>query len=101
MSTDTFDKVRDSTMKPRTTTTSPADLPEGYPEFILSLKNRIRTEQIKAAVSVNRELILLYWHIGRELGEKVDAGSWGAKIIDTLARDLQSEFPGNGGFFTY
>jgi predicted nuclease of restriction endonuclease-like (RecB) superfamily len=47
---------------------------------------------------VNRELVLLYWQIGRELGEKIDAGIWGAKVIDTLARDLQSEFPGTGGF---
>ena len=85
-------------MKPRTTTTSRADLPKGYPEFILSLKNRIRTAQVKAAVSVNRELILLYWHIGLELGKKADDASWGAKIIDTLARDLQSEFHGTGGF---
>lgn len=98
MSTDTLDKEVDSPMKARTTTSSPADLPEGYPEFIISLKKRIRSAQVKAAVSVNRELILLYWHIGRELGENVDAGSWGAKIIDTLARDLQSEFPDTGGF---
>ncbi len=82
-------------MKP----TSPVrDLPEDYPEFIVSLKNRIRSAQVKAAVSVNRELVLLYWQIGRELLEKADAGSWGAKVIDTLARDLQLEFPGTGGF---
>lgn len=77
---------------------SPADLPADYPEFIHNLKNRIRSAQIKTTLSVNRELILLYWQIGRELGEKMDAGQWGAKIIDTLARDLQSEFPGTGGF---
>jgi predicted nuclease of restriction endonuclease-like (RecB) superfamily len=99
-STDSFvrqDAIRE--MKRRITITKLAqDLPEGYREFIVSLKDRIRSAQIKAAVSVNRELILLYWQIGRELGEKVDAGSWGAKVIDTLARDLQSEFPGTGGF---
>jgi hypothetical protein len=66
MSTDTLAKEVDSPMKARTPTTSPANLPEGYPEFIHNLKNRIRSAQIKAAVSVNRELILLYWHIGRE-----------------------------------
>lgn len=86
-------------MKRRTAAIFPEkDLPDDYPEFIVSLKNRIRSAQIKAAVSVNRELVLLYWQIGRELLEKSDAGGWGAKVIDTLARDLQLEFPGTGGF---
>ena len=54
-------------MKRRTAVTSPADLPDGYPEFIISLKDRIRTAQVKAAVSVNRELVLLYWEIGNDI----------------------------------
>ena len=52
-------------MKRKTAITSPApDLPEGYPEFIVSLKQRIRSAQVKAALSVNRELVLLYWQMG-------------------------------------
>jgi predicted nuclease of restriction endonuclease-like (RecB) superfamily len=86
-------------MKRRTTfTIRETDLPEDYPDFIISLKNRIRSAQIKAAISVNRELVILYWQIGRELSKKSGAGRWGAKVIDTIARDLQSEFPGTGGF---
>ncbi|MCK9631032.1 MAG: PDDEXK nuclease domain-containing protein [Methanoregula sp.] len=73
-------------------------LPPDYPEFIASLKNRIRSAQVNAVVSVNRELIILYWQIGRDLVEKQDVAGWGTKIIDTLARDLQGEFPGAGGF---
>ncbi|AGB03374.1 PDDEXK nuclease domain-containing protein [Methanoregula formicica] len=86
-------------MKHKTEITSPGrDLPADYPEFIAILKNRIRSAQLKAALSVNRELIILYWQIGRDLVEKQDFGGWGAKVIDTLARDLQKEFPGTGGF---
>ncbi|OPY37892.1 MAG: hypothetical protein A4E35_00947 [Methanoregula sp. PtaU1.Bin051] len=75
-----------------------ARLPAGYTEFIASLKERIRSAQVKAALSVNRELICLYWQIGRELAGRLDAEGWGAKVVDRLARDLRSEFPGTEGF---
>ena len=55
-------------MKRRSAIPSPErDLPEDYPEFIIPLKQRIRSAQVKAAVSVNRELVLLYWHIGNDI----------------------------------
>jgi len=75
-----------------------AKLPEGYTDLVKELKTKIRSAQVKAALSVNRELICLYWQIGRDLVEKQDAEGWGAKVIDRLARDLQSEFPGTDGF---
>ena len=53
---------------------------------------------MKAALSVNRELICLYWQIWRDLVEKQDAVGWGAKVIDRLARDLQSKFHGTDVF---
>jgi hypothetical protein len=43
------------------------EIPEGYPELLSQLKERIRTAQVRAAVSVNRELVLLYWGIGRDI----------------------------------
>ena len=86
-------------MKARTTTTSPApDIPEGYPEFIVSLKNRIRSAQVKAALSVNRELVLLYWQIGDDILTRQEREGWGAKVIDRLSSDLLHEFPEMKGF---
>ena len=73
-------------------------LPSGYQEFLQDLKGRIRTAQVQAAFAVNRELILLYWSIGRDLSQRFATEEWGGKIIDRLARDLQTEFPGVEGF---
>ena len=86
-------------MKPGTATTSPEkDLPEDYPEFIISLKKRIRSAQVKAAVSVNRELVLLYWQIGNDILTQQEQKGWGAKVIDRLSADLIHEFPEIKGF---
>ena len=73
-------------------------VPRGYDEFLGQLKERIRTAQLKASVSVNRELVLLYWHIGREILRRQKQHGWGAKIIDRAAADLRREFPGVEGF---
>jgi predicted nuclease of restriction endonuclease-like (RecB) superfamily len=72
--------------------------PEGYEDFLRELKKRIRNAQTKAVVAVNRELILLYWHIGREILERQNRAGWGAKVIGRLAADLHSEFPDVRGF---
>jgi predicted nuclease of restriction endonuclease-like (RecB) superfamily len=73
-------------------------LPEGYAEFLLDLKRRIKESQLKAAISANTELILLYWDIGKEILERQDKEGWGAKIIDRLSTDLKQEFPRMKGF---
>jgi predicted nuclease of restriction endonuclease-like (RecB) superfamily len=72
--------------------------PEGYDEFLQNLKQRIRTAQVKAVFAVNRELILLYWQIGRGILQRQREAGWGAKIIERLAADLHREFPGMTGF---
>jgi predicted nuclease of restriction endonuclease-like (RecB) superfamily len=72
--------------------------PEGYDGFLEDLKQRIRTAQVRAALAVNRELVLLYWQIGREILERQDQAGWGAKIIESLAADLHREFPDMRGF---
>jgi predicted nuclease of restriction endonuclease-like (RecB) superfamily len=73
-------------------------VPEGYGDFLKSLKQRIKETQLKAAIAANRELILLYWDIGRQILERQDKEGWGAKIIDRLAADLKHEFPDMKGF---
>jgi predicted nuclease of restriction endonuclease-like (RecB) superfamily len=74
------------------------DVPVGYGELLEDLKTRIRAAQVKAALSVNRELIALYWHIGGSIVERQRAEGWGRSVVDRLAQDLHLEFPGIAGF---
>lgn len=67
--------------------------PDSYEEFLTNLKKRIRTAQVKAALAVNRELILLYWQIGTEILGKQNEKGWGSKVIPKLSKDLRREFP--------
>jgi len=69
-----------------------------YADFLDGLKQRIRSAQVKAALAVNRELVLLYWQIGQEILSRQQKNGWGAKIIDQLAKDLKREFPEVSGF---
>lgn len=54
--------------------------------------------QTKAMLSVNRELIQLYWDIGRLIVERQEKAEWGQSVLEHLADDLQKAFPGVGGF---
>ena len=72
--------------------------PEGYGELLTELVSRIREARLRAAVSVNRETVLLYWGIGREILTRQEERGWGAKVIDQLAEDLGRTFPGVKGF---
>jgi predicted nuclease of restriction endonuclease-like (RecB) superfamily len=73
-------------------------LPSGYQELLQELKARIRGAQVRAAFAVTRELVLLYWSVGREISQRFDREDWGGKIVDRLSKDLQAEFPGVEGF---
>ena len=70
----------------------------GYPELITDLKEKVRAAQYRAALSVNRELTLLYWDIGRSILSSQAREGWGTKVIDRLAADLRHEFPEVRGF---
>ena len=72
--------------------------PDSYAQFLADLKSRIQAAQLRASVAVNRELVLLYWQIGRDILERQQRESWGAKVIDRLAVDLKREFPDMKGF---
>lgn len=69
-----------------------------YAKWLDNLKLRIRTTQIKAALSANSELIKLYWDIGKDIFEKQELKSWGNSIVENLSKDLKSEFPNMKGF---
>jgi predicted nuclease of restriction endonuclease-like (RecB) superfamily len=70
----------------------------GYDDFLRDLKERVRAAQVRAALAVNRELVLLYWQIGRDILERQEREGWGAKVIDRLSHDLRREFPEMKGF---
>lgn len=74
------------------------DAPNGYTTWLTELKTRIHTAQQRAALAVNRELVLLYWQIGRDILERQANEGWGAKVIDRLAHDLRTAFPDMKGF---
>lgn len=64
-----------------------------YSQWLSALKNNIRQCQIKAALNVNRELLSLYWQLGKEIVEKQELSSWGDGFIAQLSKDLSAEFP--------
>jgi len=72
--------------------------PEGYGDWLDELKRRIQTAQQKATLAVNRELLLLYWQIGRDILARQAEQGWGAKVIERLAHDLRNAFPEMKGF---
>jgi len=63
-----------------------------YTEWLNELKSKIYSNQISAAFSVNKEMILLYREFGKELYEKQEEKGWGNAVVDSLAKDLREEF---------
>jgi predicted nuclease of restriction endonuclease-like (RecB) superfamily len=77
---------------------STAALPTDYAPWLADLKMRIHHAQQRATLAVNRELVLLYWQIGRDILLRQGREGWGSKVIDRLAQDLRSAFPDMKGF---
>ena len=75
-----------------------SDLVEDYNSLLGQIKERVRSAQYEALKVVNKELINLYWDIGRMFMSRQEGASWGKSIVKNLARDLQAEFPGVSGF---
>ena len=72
--------------------------PEDYPRLLSEIKDRIRTAQYEALKAVNKELVGLYWDIGRMIVERQADTDHGASIAEQLGADLRAEFPGITGF---
>ena len=70
----------------------------GYAPLLAELKSRVRTAQVKAALAVNAELVLLYWQLGHRIAQQQAKEGWGAGVIPRLAADLHAEFPDLKGF---
>lgn len=71
---------------------------KAYQEFVAEVKARIISARMSASRAVNRDMILLYWDIGKAIIDKQHALGWGDAVVETLAHDLRRAFPGMTGF---
>lgn len=69
-----------------------------YIKFISDIKKLILQSRYQAAKTVNKELLLLYFKVGQNLSQKLNAEKWGAKVLDNISEDIQQQFPGLRGF---
>ena len=69
-----------------------------YRRFIEDLKARVISGRICAARAMNRDMILLYWDIGRGIVEKQQVLGWGDAVVEMVAADLRRAFPQMMGF---
>jgi len=69
------------------------ETPAGYDVFLQDIKVRVRTGRIRAALAVNKELILLYWGIGRDILQREKQQGWDVRAIEQLAEDLSYKVP--------
>lgn len=75
-----------------------AAVPPGLTELLDELKTIVRAARVRAALRVNTELVMLYWQLGRTILERQAAEKWGTKVVDRIAAELRTEFPGQRGF---
>ena len=73
-------------------------LPDKYPHLLSFLKDRVRAAKRHAVLSVNKELLSVYWLIGKTIEEQKKIDGWGSKVIEQLSKDLFFEFPDMKGF---
>ena len=83
--------------KTRKSTPAIAD-PASYSRFLEQIKTDILQTQLRAALSITKELIMFYWRTGKILSTKAKDAGWGASTLKRLAMDLKIEFPDMTGF---
>ena len=73
-------------------------LPSDYKETLKLIKQKIELAQQQAIISVNTNLLNLYWEVGNIILGKKEVQGWGTKVIDNLSKDITTAFPGIKGF---
>jgi predicted nuclease of restriction endonuclease-like (RecB) superfamily len=73
-------------------------LPPDYAQLLTEVKERVRFAQYAALKAVNKELVGLYWDLGRMIVERQAGQTWGKSVVEKLSDDLRREFPAAGGF---
>ncbi len=74
------------------------NMPSDYAGLLAEVKERVRAARYAALKAVNKELVGLYWDIGRMIAERQANGAYGDAIVEQLAHDIRVEFPGVSGF---
>ena len=69
-----------------------------YRQGLEDIKRRIQSAQTRAVLAANTELLQLYWDIGRQLAQWQKERDWGSAVVEQMATDLQSAYPGIKGF---
>ena len=69
------------------------EIDKQYIDWLKELKLKVKQAQQRAFLSVNQEMLRLYWNLGKEITQKADKSNWGDKVVTRIAKDLQSEFP--------
>lgn len=72
--------------------------PEGYSEWLATVKARVHAAQQRAALAVNHELLALYWGIGRDILDRQAREGWGSGVVQQVSTDLRAAFPEMKGF---
>ena len=68
---------------------------KSYVTIVENIKGQIRSAQHKAILSANKEMLILYWNIGKIINEHSE---WGNKFLRNLSKDISKEFPNAKGF---
>jgi predicted nuclease of restriction endonuclease-like (RecB) superfamily len=63
--------------------------PEEYGNLLIQIKQRIRSAQYEALKAVNKELIALYWDIGKLIIERQQGNSWGKSVVEELGTRIK------------
>lgn len=71
---------------------------KSYPKTLEQIKKDIQQSQLRAALSITKELAMLYWRTGRVLSERITQEGWGSKTMKRLEADLKQAFPDVSGF---
>ena len=72
--------------------------PSDYKPFLQDILTKIQSSRYEMLMSVSKQTLLLYWDIGKMVSEKIELAGWGKSVVEQLAKDLQTEFPGVRGF---
>ncbi|GAA4031825.1 PDDEXK nuclease domain-containing protein [Arthrobacter methylotrophus] len=79
-------------------TPTTSGMPDWYPELLAAVSRQVFSGRSRAISAANREMLVAYWRIGRQLAERESAEGWGSKVVTRLSADVRSAFPEARGF---
>jgi len=86
-------KTKTKTLVAKSPRTKRGNAPADYVDVLADMKRLIADSRHRALATVNRELVCLYWHIGRIIVQQQEHAKWGDAVVEQLAQDLRLAFP--------